>query len=534
MLSNNNMLTVGGAPRQRERRSVYVNKPSYGFFIAGSSIEGMNGVYVRRNPPRVKKDEDSPAIALYYEHEEGVWHMQLRELPEDLEDEDDEDDFYYYRQKKKPTHEWMFTDGFGKDRFTHEGDTIVPGAGVRWKHVHEKNPAATAADSPESDDDDDDDKSNESGAKGPAHASNVVAEIKPDDEDELPWQVIAILDLETLQDLLWSSEYRKQKVRDAKAGKNAPKTARASLEASFAPGKWLFRVACKEGVTLRLAADDESDEVGHCAAGEYVRGVELSLGGEWLRLDSSEDVYRTLDHLHLADDEGYGFYNADYSRRQVWARVWDSNKGPREVQSPLLEEVAPEDTAVLDLKGVGDSEGAGGTNDDDDAVGKSGGESMPRQQRLADEPAGGDGLTGDMFDKPFMPRMEAEGGSAQGPSAEDESLICALRAGVEPPEDPALLQAEARRDAAEAAATLRDTGVPVGASVQVQGLRSRSGMQYNGVRGVVITPLEAGTGRQGVRLEAPFRYVVAINFVIRLITDWFSFIHLLIIQFASY
>ena len=47
MLSNNNMLTTGGRS-QRQRRSVRVNKPAYGFFITGSSIEAMNGVYVAR------------------------------------------------------------------------------------------------------------------------------------------------------------------------------------------------------------------------------------------------------------------------------------------------------------------------------------------------------------------------------------------------------------------------------------------------------------------------------------------------------
>jgi uncharacterized Zn finger protein (UPF0148 family) len=32
--------------------------------------------------------------------------------------------------------EWVFIDKTGKDLFKHKGDTIVPGAGVRWKHVH--------------------------------------------------------------------------------------------------------------------------------------------------------------------------------------------------------------------------------------------------------------------------------------------------------------------------------------------------------------------------------------------------------------
>ena len=47
--------------------------------------------------------------------------------------------------------------------------------------------------------------------------------------------MIAILDLDMVQQLLWSSEHRKKKVRDAQAGKNAPAPTRASLEGSFAP-----------------------------------------------------------------------------------------------------------------------------------------------------------------------------------------------------------------------------------------------------------------------------------------------------------
>ena len=32
--------------------------------------------------------------------------------------------------------EWALVDERGDDRLTHQGDTIVPGAGVAWKHAH--------------------------------------------------------------------------------------------------------------------------------------------------------------------------------------------------------------------------------------------------------------------------------------------------------------------------------------------------------------------------------------------------------------
>lgn len=220
MLSSNNMLTTGGR-RQRQRGTVRVSEPANGFFITGSCIDDMNGVYVRKNPPRVKKPND-PQIALYYEHEDGLWHMALKSLTEDDDKEDSDEDDYFYRRKRKPEHEWVFIDPFGKERFSHEGDTIIPGAGVRWKHIHPTAPTqmssaedVTSAVCGDLSDDDSDNNSpaatsiNASGAE----STTAVATIQEDNEDELPWQVIAILDWDTVQELLWGSEYRKRKVK---------------------------------------------------------------------------------------------------------------------------------------------------------------------------------------------------------------------------------------------------------------------------------------------------------------------------------
>lgn len=41
-----------------------------------------------------------------------------------------EDD--YYTEK----FEWTFVDQLGRERFAHKGDTIIPGAGLRWWHLH--------------------------------------------------------------------------------------------------------------------------------------------------------------------------------------------------------------------------------------------------------------------------------------------------------------------------------------------------------------------------------------------------------------
>ena len=474
MLSANNMLTTGGR-RQRQRGTVRVSEPANGFFIAGSSIIAMNGVYIRKNAPRVSKESTDPGIVLYYEHEDGLWHMALKELSNipDEESEDDEDDYFYRAaRKRRPEHEWVFMDEFGKDRFSHEGDTIVPGAGVRWKHVH------THVDS-----------SVTEGANTGDADITAIATIAPDDEDELPWQVIAILDWQTVQELVWSSEYRKQKVRDAKMGKTAKKPARASLEASFAAGNcWLFRVIAPDGADLYMSPDDTgaNSEVGHVECGQYLRGQELSPEGEWLRLDKREDVFVTQrgrmrfqqsrQERHFCDDdsdednedcdgEQYRYFNADYSQREVWVRVWTKGWGASG-KCPLLEEVTPTESAVME-----------DDKTEDDASPGCAGENIS---------------TEDLFDRPFVPRVEV--------SPTPDEVV---------PDPPPLCDGASDEASDEALHPPTEEeavrGVPVGSAVMVSGLTTRAGMAYNGINGVVIGQIEEASGRQPVRLNAPFR-----------------------------
>ena len=58
--------------------------------------------------------------------------------------------------------EWLLIDPDGKDRFGHEGETVICGAGEKWTHLHRPD--------------------------GPAPDAEL------DDEEELPWQVIYIGD----------------------------------------------------------------------------------------------------------------------------------------------------------------------------------------------------------------------------------------------------------------------------------------------------------------------------------------------------
>ena len=178
-LQRNDMLsTEGRAPRAR--RSCYVNEPAYGFFIAGSSLKSMNGVYIRRSPPATDNQEtdeetDEPrSTMLYYTHMDTDWTMMLVEVKET-------EPSHFYRSRDDDS-EWVFVDERSADRFSHKGNTIVPGAGVSWKHVHRQSGAAAAAGS----------RAGTPRASGylSSRASQQLASAKDDDEDELPWQVL--------------------------------------------------------------------------------------------------------------------------------------------------------------------------------------------------------------------------------------------------------------------------------------------------------------------------------------------------------
>ena len=210
-LARNDMLTTGNNRAPRARRSCYVDEPAFGFFVAGSTHKQMNGLYIRRNVPRPCPREHG--ILLYYEHMDSGWTMLLA----DCEAKPPPSAWGYERQAENA---WFFVDPRAADRFTHPGDTIVPGAGVRWKHVHRSSGT----------------QAGRSAASGHGRSSQL-ATAEADDEDELPWQVIAILDHDILRQLAGGAEYHKQRVAEALAGRGVVKPpALTSLEGCYLPG----------------------------------------------------------------------------------------------------------------------------------------------------------------------------------------------------------------------------------------------------------------------------------------------------------
>ena len=221
--------TEGRAPRAR--RSCYVNEPAYGFFIAGSSIKQMNGIYIRRAPPGNSEEDgeeegDSQRkMMLYYKHMDSSWEMALAESQEDQGPRFGRDD----------DSEWLLIDERGNDRFKHKGNTIVPGAGVSWRHLHRSSAQGRRG-------------AESSSPRRGWFGSSALADANSDNEDELPWQVIAVLDYDILRQLVGGAEYHKRRVDDAVAGRGVvDPPALTSLEGCYLPGQWIYQVVAKEG-----------------------------------------------------------------------------------------------------------------------------------------------------------------------------------------------------------------------------------------------------------------------------------------------
>ena len=452
-LQRNDMLsTEGRAPRAR--RSCYVNEPAYGFFIAGSSLRAMNGVYIRRTPPRQQtaneEDDEERNILLYYTHMDTGWTMMLAEVKETEPSQ-------MYRSRDDES-EWLFVDEHSTDCFSHKGNTIVPGAGVSWRHVHRASAARRAA-------------------PRPAGRGSQLANTKDDDEDELPWQVIAVLDYDILRQLVGGAEYHKQKVAEAKAGRGVVEPpALTSLEGCYLPGTWVYRVISEKGVPVLETPLDDGRPCGRHGCGEYVRGVELRHDGRWLKLESAAP-------------------RSFYSQARVleqWVPLYGAASDGGEV---LLERVEVADLSSVAVEG----EEAEETVAEASASAEAAAAATARKARAKRS------LAAEFLDQPFVPQLEgdeaAEGGSEGGSEAKVTDVQqAAAKAGKTDlgPEEPAEIAAAAATAAAAAAA------FPVGAVVRVHGLSGADSARYNGTRGVIVSALHSESERQGVRLEAPF------------------------------
>ena len=108
-----------------------MSQPGKGFFVGGSSLDGVNGVFerVERLPTELIELHN---FSLAYRNRVSDWLMALVDAPPA-----DELGSRPYQPYGGLRNEWVFIDERSFDRLGHAGETIIPGSGERWGHVYE-------------------------------------------------------------------------------------------------------------------------------------------------------------------------------------------------------------------------------------------------------------------------------------------------------------------------------------------------------------------------------------------------------------
>ena len=177
----------GGGGGPRFGGYVRLNEPVLGFFIGGSSIEDVNGVYGPRItsglPAEIQQDLGHGA----YRHHRANWLLA-------------------HVRNSGGGWEWVLFDVANRERFHEPSDQLIPRAGSpSWQHLHRASRAPPPDAGPA-----------EGGATGAASQSSALRPIDEDDLDELPWQVIGLRDHSRLEELRRSAANREaaQKAAD--------------------------------------------------------------------------------------------------------------------------------------------------------------------------------------------------------------------------------------------------------------------------------------------------------------------------------
>ena len=142
-----------------------VSEPAAGFFVAGSTLKALNGVYAREHPERVDRVCNRRACQLAYVNHASGWTLALAEPPDG------------YDATGGRSTEWVFVDRKGRDAFGHRGETVLPGSGDDWRHL------------------------GRGGDLGDRDERASVAAGGEDDWSQLPWQVIYIGDPDMVNQL---------------------------------------------------------------------------------------------------------------------------------------------------------------------------------------------------------------------------------------------------------------------------------------------------------------------------------------------
>ena len=166
----------GGGGGPRFGGYVRLSEPVLGFFVTGSSIDPMNGVFGPRLDSAAAKSALPPSLASTvghgaYPHSHSGWTLAHVQKPGGRD------------------HEWVLFDANFRERFACPGDSLIPSSGRRWSHLHrvsrvppsEAEAAAAKTGGTEGG----------GGGGGAAAGGGAVRVAAEDDEDELPWQVLS-------------------------------------------------------------------------------------------------------------------------------------------------------------------------------------------------------------------------------------------------------------------------------------------------------------------------------------------------------
>ena len=126
--------------------SIHIHDVAYGYFVAGSTLPGLNGVY----GPKLLSPEDYAAEGLplpiaqavetvAYKHDSSGWWLVHAHNPAHRAPGPGG----AFDHTSEP--EWVFIDSTWTDRFVHRGDTPVHETSANeWRHVHDRPPRFAA------------------------------------------------------------------------------------------------------------------------------------------------------------------------------------------------------------------------------------------------------------------------------------------------------------------------------------------------------------------------------------------------------
>ena len=262
----------GGGGRRRAASYVRVQDPAAGFFVGGSSNEGVNGLYARteRLPASLKGTQRR--FSLLYFHMDSGWHLGFVESADDA---------------RASEMEWVFIDAAGRDRMFLSENTLIPAAGERWSKASREPERRRSRWTPSSW------SWYPSAADEEPASEETRVEAAPrlgtdaNDVDELPWQLIAVLSDDMLSNL--AGHKRHHDARVASALNCHPPTAPAGAESEdIAPPP----EAISDADRLAKLAEEAVDRGNHEEAAElYAAAVEE----EAAELGRADDRRRNQD-----------------------------------------------------------------------------------------------------------------------------------------------------------------------------------------------------------------------------------------------